>query len=93
MGIVLWIALGFVVGLLVKWAMPDRVSGGLAFAVALGVGGAVVGGLLGTFAGIGTAGTFEIGGLLASLAGALIALFACPEEASRMAYRLIGQKT
>ena len=44
MGILTWIVVGGVAGLLAKWIMPGRDKGGLIMTVVLGIVGAYVGG-------------------------------------------------
>jgi len=46
MGILSWIVMGFVVGLLAKFIMPGKDPGGLIMTVLIGIGGAFVGGYL-----------------------------------------------
>ena len=54
MGILSWIVLGLVVGILAKWIMPGPDSGGMVMTILLGVAGAFVGGWLGTQLGFGS---------------------------------------
>jgi len=48
MGILSWILLGLVVGLLAKWIMPGPDPGGLVITILLGIAGAFVGGFIGS---------------------------------------------
>src|SRR5512145_158205 len=48
MGILSWILLGLVVGVLAKWIMPGPDPGGMVITILLGVAGAFVGGFLGS---------------------------------------------
>lgn len=51
MGILLWIAFGVVAGSMARWVMPGPRAGGLAIAIPLGVGGAIIGGGIGLLLG------------------------------------------
>jgi uncharacterized membrane protein YeaQ/YmgE (transglycosylase-associated protein family) len=75
MGILSWIALGLVVGVLAKWIMPGPDSSGVVMTILLGVAGALVGGWLGTQLGIGRVTGFDLGSLAIAVAGALLLLF------------------
>ncbi|MCX9458627.1 GlsB/YeaQ/YmgE family stress response membrane protein, partial [Vibrio cholerae] len=46
MGIISWIILGLIVGILAKWIMPGKDEGGFIITVVLGIIGALVGGYL-----------------------------------------------
>ena len=52
MGILSWIVLGLVAGVLAKFILPGRDPGGLVITILLGIGGAFVGGWIGTRLGI-----------------------------------------
>jgi len=75
MGIISWIILGLIVGILAKWIMPGRDPGGLFVTTLLGIGGAFVGGLIGSLLGIGKVTGFSLGNLTLATAGALAILF------------------
>lgn len=76
MGILSWIVLGLVAGALAKWLMPGRDGGGWLLTMALGIGGAFVGGFLGQQLGIGGAATgVNIGSIVTATAGAFVLLF------------------
>ena len=75
MGILSWIVLGLLVGLLAKWIMPGPDPGGLIVTVAIGIAGAFVGGYIGTALGFGTVTGFNIGSLVVATLGALLLLF------------------
>lgn len=76
MGILSWIVLGLLVGLLAKWIMPGPDPGGIIVTVAIGIAGAFVGGYIGTALGFGTVTGFNIGSLVIATVGALLLLFA-----------------
>jgi uncharacterized membrane protein YeaQ/YmgE (transglycosylase-associated protein family) len=75
MGILSWILLGLVVGVLAKWIMPGPDGGGIVLTIALGVAGAFVGGFLGTQLGLGSVSGFDFGSLLLAVGGALLLLW------------------
>ena len=75
MGILSWILLGLVVGLLAKWIMPGPDPGGLVITILLGIAGAFVGGFIGSFFGLGTISGFNLGSLALATGGALILLW------------------
>jgi uncharacterized membrane protein YeaQ/YmgE (transglycosylase-associated protein family) len=74
MGILSWIVMGLVVGLLAKFIMPGKDPGGVIITVLLGVAGAFVGGFLSSRLGLGTVTGFNIRSLLIALCGAVILL-------------------
>jgi uncharacterized membrane protein YeaQ/YmgE (transglycosylase-associated protein family) len=75
MGILSWIVLGLVVGVLAKWIMPGPDSSGIVMTIVLGVAGALVGGWIATQLGMGTVTGFNLGSLAIAVAGALLLLF------------------
>ena len=74
MGIVSWIVMGFIVGLLAKFIMPGRDPGGLIITILIGIGGAFVGGYIGSLLGIGTVTGFNAGSFLLAVGGAVLLL-------------------
>lgn len=71
----LWMCLiGLVAGALAKWIMPGKDPGGLLVTMLLGIAGSFVGGFLGRLVGWYQPG--EGAGLIMSVVGALILLFA-----------------
>ncbi len=75
MGILSWIVMGLVVGVLAKWIMPGEDPGGFFVTIALGIGGAFVGGYLGSFIGLGAVSGFNVGSLALATGGALLLLW------------------
>ncbi len=75
MGFVSWIVLGLVAGILAKVIMPGRDPGGLIVTILLGIGGALVGGYIGTRLGFGTVSGFDLRSLAISVGGAVLLLF------------------
>lgn len=76
MGILSWIVLGLIAGVLAKWLMPGKDGGGWIVTMALGIAGAFVGGFVGSFLGIGTTGGLSLGSIATATVGAFILLFA-----------------
>ena len=74
MGIFSWIIMGLIVGVLAKFIMPGRDPGGLVITVALGIGGAFVGGYIGSLLGIGTVSGFNVPSIFIATLGAIVLL-------------------
>ncbi|MFV8259275.1 GlsB/YeaQ/YmgE family stress response membrane protein [Bdellovibrio bacteriovorus] len=73
MGIIWTIIIGFIVGLIAKFLMPGKDSGGFIMTTLLGIIGSVVGTYVGS-----ALGWYEVGegaGFIASVLGAMIVLF------------------
>ena len=75
MGILSWILMGLIAGALGKWIMPGKDPGGVIITILLGIGGAILGGWIGSMLGLGTTNTFDIRTLLLAIVGALLILF------------------
>lgn len=71
-----WILLGLVAGTLAKFLVPGRDPSGCIVTVVLGVIGAFIGGLLGTYLGWGsvTRGSFDIRSIGLATLGAMVVL-------------------
>jgi uncharacterized membrane protein YeaQ/YmgE (transglycosylase-associated protein family) len=74
MGILSWIVLGLLAGVLAKFIMPGRDPGGLIITILLGIAGAFVGGWIGTRLGIASFNGFTGQGILVATGGALVLL-------------------
>lgn len=74
MGIVAWLLLGLVVGVLAKWIMPGRDPGGLLVTIGIGIAGAFVGGYLATALGLGSITGFDLASLAIATGGAVLLL-------------------
>jgi uncharacterized membrane protein YeaQ/YmgE (transglycosylase-associated protein family) len=74
MGIITWIVMGLIVGLLAKAIMPGKDPGGFFITILLGIGGAMLGGYLGTVFGLGTVSRFNIKSILLATGGAILIL-------------------
>ena len=77
MGIIGWILLGFLAGVIAKAIMPGEGRGGFFMTLLLGVAGAVLGGFLATALGLGDPidEFFDLSTWVAAVAGALVILF------------------
>jgi uncharacterized membrane protein YeaQ/YmgE (transglycosylase-associated protein family) len=75
MGIVAWILLGLVAGVLAKFILPGKQGGGIILTAGLGILGAVVGGWVGTqFLGWGDISGFDLRSIGIAVLGALLVL-------------------
>jgi uncharacterized membrane protein YeaQ/YmgE (transglycosylase-associated protein family) len=82
MGVLSWIFMGLIVGVLAKWIMPGEDPGGVIITVLIGIAGAFLGGFLGSFIGLGSVTGFNLISLALAVGGALLLLFG---------YRLVKQ--
>ena len=69
MGIISWVILGLIVGILAKWFMPGKDGGGFFMTVILGIAGALVGGYISSFFGMGSVTGFNFVSLIISKIG------------------------
>ena len=76
MGIVWMIVVGFVVGLLARFFYPGAVGLGFWMTTLLGIGGSLVGGVIGGLIWKSTDGKFHPAGIILSIIGAMILLWA-----------------
>ena len=75
MGIIAWIVIGLLAGVLAKAAMPGNDPGGIIVTILLGIVGAFVGGWLAVATGIGQGvDNFDIGSILTAAIGAIVVL-------------------
>jgi uncharacterized membrane protein YeaQ/YmgE (transglycosylase-associated protein family) len=75
MGILLWIVFGLIAGVVAKMIMPGRDPGGIIVTILIGVGGAFLGGMLGTALGFGALTGFDVRSLMIAIGGAVLLLF------------------
>jgi uncharacterized membrane protein YeaQ/YmgE (transglycosylase-associated protein family) len=79
LNIIAWIILGLIAGAIAKAIYPGRQGGGIVSTMALGIIGAVIGGVLVTLFETGrfqlTAATLSIPGVIVAIIGAMIAIF------------------
>ena len=74
MGIISWIVMGLIVGLLARFIMPGKDPGGFIITILLGVGGGLLGGYIGTLLGLGSVTGFDLKSVLIATGGAVILL-------------------
>jgi uncharacterized membrane protein YeaQ/YmgE (transglycosylase-associated protein family) len=75
MGILSWIVVGLIAGMLAKWIMPGTQKAGLILTMALGIVGGLLGGfIMSLIGGTGVTG-FNLQTLLVATFGALLVLF------------------
>ena len=76
MGILSWIVMGLIVGVLATLVMPGKDPGGFFLTVLLGIGGAFVGGFVGNFLGFGSVSGFDVRSLVLAVGGSVLLLIA-----------------
>ena len=74
MGIISWIVLGLIAGTLAKLLLPGRDRIGCILTILLGIGGALVGGYVGTMMGWGRVSGFDLRSLGLAVLGSVILL-------------------
>ena len=75
MGLLSWILVGAIAGVLAKWIMPGSGPGGFIVSILLGMAGASVGGFVMSILGGAGATGFNIWSILVATLGAVILLF------------------
>ena len=75
MGILSWIVLGLLAGLIAKAIRPGADPGGWIVTILIGIAGGVLGGWIGSLLGWGTVDEFSLRTLLLAVGGALIILW------------------
>jgi uncharacterized membrane protein YeaQ/YmgE (transglycosylase-associated protein family) len=75
MGIISWVVVGLIAGLLAKWLMPGSGPGGLIVTVLIGMAGASIGGFIARLLGGTGAMGFNVWSILVATLGAIILLF------------------
>lgn len=84
MGLLSWIVVGLLAGLLAKWVMPESDPGGIIVTLLVGMAGASVGGFIVSILG-GTGATgFNVWSILVATLGAVVLL---------ALYRLVARRT
>lgn len=77
MGILAWIVVGRIAGVVAKALMPSGGPGGIILTILLGIAGAFVGGFLASATGIGAGiAHFDLRTILVAIVGAIVLLFA-----------------
>ena len=75
LNIFLWILFGLIAGAIARYLMPDKVPGGIAVTILLGIVGALVGGFVAHLLNLGGSADFSLYGLLLAVAGGVLVLF------------------
>lgn len=75
MGLLSWIMLGLIVGALAKWIMPRKEPAGCLITIFLGIGGAFVGGYIGSYLGFGSVSGFSLESIFLATGGAVLLLY------------------
>ena len=77
MGIIAWIVVGLVAGVIAKALMPSRGPGGIIMTILLGIAGAFVGGYLAVALKVSNGvDNFDIGTIFLAVVGSMLLLFA-----------------
>jgi uncharacterized membrane protein YeaQ/YmgE (transglycosylase-associated protein family) len=74
MGILSWIVLGLIAGIIAKMLLPGKDPGGCIVTTVIGIVGAVVGGMISTFLGFGGVQSFDLRSMAIAILGAVIFL-------------------
>ena len=74
MGLLSWLVLGMIVGIVAKFLMPGKDPGGFVLTIILGIGGAFLGGFIGSRIGFGTVSGFDLRSLSIAVGGAVLLL-------------------
>ncbi len=74
MGILSWIVLGLIAGVVAKLLMPGKDPGGFIVTILIGIAGAFVGGAIASFLGLGTFTGFNFGSIVVAILGAVLLL-------------------
>jgi uncharacterized membrane protein YeaQ/YmgE (transglycosylase-associated protein family) len=74
MGILSWIVMGLIVGLLARLVMPGKDKAGIIITILLGIAGAFLGGYIGSLLGLGTVTGFNAVSILLAIGGAVLLL-------------------
>ncbi len=74
MGIISWVVVGLIAGLLAKWFMPGTGPGGFIVTVLIGMAGASIGGFILRFLGGAGATGFNVWSILVATLGAIVLL-------------------
>jgi uncharacterized membrane protein YeaQ/YmgE (transglycosylase-associated protein family) len=74
MGIISWIILGLIAGFLAKLIMPGKDPGGIVVTIGIGIVGALIGGFVATFVGLGSVSGLNFGSIVIAIAGSLVLL-------------------
>jgi uncharacterized membrane protein YeaQ/YmgE (transglycosylase-associated protein family) len=74
MGIISWVVLGLIVGILAKLIMPGKDPGGFIITILIGIAGAFVGGYVSSLVGFGSFTGYNIKSIIIATVGAILLL-------------------
>lgn len=74
MGILSWVVVGLIAGLLAKFIIPGKDPGGILITILLGIGGGFLGGYIASKLGIGTVNALDLSSILIATGGAILIL-------------------
>lgn len=74
MGILSWILMGLLVGIVAKWIMPGKDPGGIIITILLGIAGAFVGGYIATAIGFGSFTGWDFKSFIIAVLGSILLL-------------------
>jgi uncharacterized membrane protein YeaQ/YmgE (transglycosylase-associated protein family) len=74
-GLLTWIILGAIAGVIAKWIMPGDDPGGFIVTILLGIAGALIGGFIASAMGLGGVEGLTIGSIIIAILGAILLLF------------------
>jgi uncharacterized membrane protein YeaQ/YmgE (transglycosylase-associated protein family) len=74
MGIISWIILGLIVGVIAKFIMPGKDPGGIFITILLGIAGAIGGGFVSSAIGFGKVTGFDLRSLIIAVCGSVVLL-------------------
>jgi uncharacterized membrane protein YeaQ/YmgE (transglycosylase-associated protein family) len=74
MGLGSWVLMGLLAGIVAKFLLPGKDPGGCVLTVAIGIAGALLGGLLATYLGFGGISGFDIRSFVIATLGSLVLL-------------------
>ncbi|HEV8388675.1 MAG TPA: GlsB/YeaQ/YmgE family stress response membrane protein [Dongiaceae bacterium] len=75
MGILTWILVGLVAGIIAKFIMPGRDPGGIIVTILIGIAGGMIGGFIASQLNLGSMTGFDIRSLIIAVLGSLLLLF------------------
>lgn len=73
-GLIAWIGMGLIAGILAKFLLPGRDPGGIFITIVVGILGAMLGGWIGTQVGIGSVNDFSLKSIGIATGGSIILL-------------------
>ncbi|MDD5508906.1 MAG: GlsB/YeaQ/YmgE family stress response membrane protein [Bacteroidales bacterium] len=84
MGILSWIVIGLIAGVIAKFLMPGKDPGGFIITILIGIAGGVIGGFIGSLLGFGGVTGLNFKSILLAIAGSFLLL---------LIFRLFRKKT